>query len=92
MLKTLNMILICCPVNFSEEIIVVFQIKKSQIYTGSDKSLHNFNFSSFLRIFCQIFDRIRKFEFFKGSPRKKLVFQGSFPNSLLHLFKEIVSY
>ena len=71
MLKTLNMALIRCPVGISEEMIAVFQKKKSQIDIENDKNPQNFN----LRIFCQIVDRLRELESFKGPTRKRLVFQ-----------------
>ena len=44
MLEMLNMTLIRCPVGFSEEIIAVFHMKKSQIDTENDKIPKIFNF------------------------------------------------
>ena len=38
MLKTINMVQVCCPVGGSEEIMAVFYLKKSQIDTETDKS------------------------------------------------------
>ena len=38
MLKTINMVQVCCPVGVSEEIMAVFYLKKSQIDTENDKS------------------------------------------------------
>ena len=67
MLKTLNMALIRCPVGFSEEITAVFFVKKSQIDTETDKIPKTLMFSKFLRIFRQIFDRLRELEYFKWS-------------------------
>ena len=55
MLKTLNVALVRCPVVVYEEIIAVFQIKKSQIDTENDKKPQNFHFSKFVHSFCQIF-------------------------------------
>ena len=72
-LKTLNMVLIRLPVGFSEEIIAVFQMKKSQIDTENDKNPKIFHFSKFLRIFRRILDRLRGLECFKGSTRKERV-------------------
>ena len=70
MMKTLNMALVRCAVGFSEEIIAVFQIKKSQIDTENDNS-RGFQFSKFLRIFGRIFNRLRGLDCFKGSTRKQ---------------------
>ena len=84
MLKTLNMALVCCPVGFSEEIIAVFPPKKSQFDTKNSKIFH---FPKFLRIFCQIFDRLRGLECFKGSTRQGLVVQLSFLKSILPFLK-----
>ena len=54
MLKTLNMILIRCPVGFSGEMIAVFQVKKIQIDTEDLKNPKNFHFYMCSRIFCHI--------------------------------------
>ena len=54
MLKTLNMVLVRCPVGFSEEMMAVFQKKKFQIDTGNDKKLKIFQFSKFLCIFVRV--------------------------------------
>ena len=51
MLKQLNMALVCCPVGFSEAIIAVFHVKKSQIDTEIDKKPKVFQFSKILSIF-----------------------------------------
>ena len=42
-LKTINMVQVCCPVGVSEEITAVFYLEKSQLNTENDKSL-NFPF------------------------------------------------
>ena len=47
MLKTLNMALIRCPVGIFEEIIAVFQIKKSQIDAENDKKPPKISFPFF---------------------------------------------
>ena len=59
MLKTLNMTLFRRPVRFSEEIIAVFHMKKSQIDTEKDKNPKSFHFSMLSRIFLQIFINFR---------------------------------
>ena len=56
------MALFFCPVGFLEVIIAVFLLKKSQTDTKNDKNSKIFNFSKFLRIFRQIFERLRKLE------------------------------
>ena len=73
MLKTLNMVLVCCAVGVSEEIIYVFQMKKSQIDTENDKNSKIFQFSKLLCIFCRSFDRLRILQSFNGSTRNRLV-------------------
>ena len=75
MLKRPNMTLIRCPVGFSEKISALFQLKKSQIDTEIGKNPKSFHFSNFLRIFCQISDRLRRLECFKGSTRNWLIVQ-----------------
>ena len=65
MWKPLDMALLRCPVGFSEEIVAVIQMKKSQFDTENDKNHKTLHFSKFLRNFRQIFDRLR------GSTRKK---------------------
>ena len=47
MWKTLSMTLLRCPVGFSEEIIAVFQFKKSQTDTENDKNHKIFHFYAF---------------------------------------------
>ena len=63
MWETLNMALLCCPVGFSEVIIAVFQLKKSQIDTKNDETPKNFPifkaFSAFFSKF-QNLDRVRQ--------------------------------
>ena len=44
-----------CPVGFSEEVIVVFLVKMSQIDTGNDKKTKFFHFS---KVFMHFFLRI----------------------------------
>ena len=56
MLKTINMVQVCCRVGISEEIMAVFYLKKSQIDTENDKSPKIFHFSMFLRIFRQLLE------------------------------------
>ena len=73
MLKRFNKARILCPVCFSEEMIVVFQIKKSEIDTENEKNPKIFLFSNFSRNFIQLSES--GFECFEGSPRKRLVVQ-----------------
>ena len=55
MLKMLNMALISCPVGFSEEIIAVFQMQKSQIDTENEKKPKDFmQISNILCIFVKV--------------------------------------
>ena len=73
MLKTLDVLRIRCPVGFSGQIVALIHMKKSQIDTENDKYHKIFHIYQFLRTFCQIFDKLRGLENFKGSTRKKLV-------------------
>ena len=88
MLKTLSMVLVRFPVGIFEEIIAVFQIKKSQIDTENDK-IPKFFFQGFYEFltYRKIFERLRELEKYKGPTRKKLVVQTSFLKSLLHFSK-----
>ena len=70
-----NMALIPCRVGLSKEIIAVFHMIKSQTDTQNDKNHEILSFSKFLRIFCQLFDRLGELELYKGSTRKMLVVQ-----------------
>ena len=58
MLEMLNMESICCTVGFSEKIIAVFCLKKSQTDTEIDKNPIIFQFSKKLCILFQISDGI----------------------------------
>ena len=73
--KKVNKENLCCPVGFSEELISVFEVKRSQIDTENDKKSKVVLFSKFLCICCQSFDKLRGLECFKGSKRKRLVVQ-----------------
>ena len=87
-LQTLNMVLVRCSVGFSEEIIAVFQMIKISNWHRKWQNSQNFPFSKFLRIFCQIVDRLRGLECFKASKGKVLVVQWwSFSKSLLRFSK-----
>ena len=53
MLKTVTKVWICGPVLFYEDIIAVFKMKKSQIFTEIDKKPKIFKLPMFLCSFCQ---------------------------------------
>ena len=71
MLKTLNMALVCRPVGLSEEIIAVFEMKKSQIDTENDKNPISFLFSKVLCNFSKFSTDFVNFNVEKGQQRKK---------------------
>ena len=48
---------ICCPVGFSEELIAVFKLKKTQIITEFDKKP---KFFQFLKSFMQMLSKFRE--------------------------------
>ena len=55
-LKRVNMEKMCCPVDFSEEFIAVFQVEMSQIDTKNDKNPEVFQcFMHFFQNFMQKF-------------------------------------
>ena len=53
MLKRVNKERVCCPVGFSEELIEVFKLKKSQIGTEIDKNPEFSNFQRFYAVFLK---------------------------------------
>ena len=71
-LKKANKEQIYCRVGFSGEFNAVFEVNMSQIVTESDKN-SKLSIFQFLRIFSQIFDRLRELESGKGPTRKYLV-------------------
>ena len=75
MLKTINMVQVCCPVGVSEEIMAVFYLKKSLNLTPKMTKVPKFSvFQSFYAFFVK-FWRLRGLECFEGSTRKTLVVQ-----------------
>ena len=75
MFKTVIKVRSWCPVVFYEEIIAVFELKKSQIGTEIDKKPKNFQFSKFLCNIGQLFDRHRELKCLKCSICQKFVVQ-----------------
>ena len=50
---------VCCPVDFFEELIAVFKLKKTRIGTEFDKKPIISQFSKILCNCCRNFDRLR---------------------------------
>ena len=74
MLKTINLVQVCCPVGVSEEIMAVL-FEKSLNLTPKMTKVPKFSiFQSFYAFFVK-FWRLRGLECFKGSTRKTLVVQ-----------------
>ena len=67
MLKSVNKGKKALSSSLSEEFTAVFDVKMSRRKsdTGNDKT-KSFHFLKFLRIFRQIFDRLRRLESFRG--------------------------
>ena len=61
-LKRVNKEQVGCPVGFSEELIAVFKLKKTQIGIEFDIKPKVFQFSKILCNCCQNFDRFRGLE------------------------------
>ena len=78
MLKTINMVHVCCSVGVSEEIMAVFYLKKSLNLTPKMTKVPKFSILQSFYAFFVKFWRLRGLECFKGSTRKTLVVQLPF--------------
>ena len=74
MLKTINIVQVCCPVGVSEEIMAV-SFEKSLKLTPKMTKVPKFSIFQSLYAFFVKFWRLRGLECFKGSTRKTLVVQ-----------------
>ena len=90
MLKMLNMALIQCPVGFSEENIAVFQMKKSQIDTESDKNFDMFQFSKISCIFSKFLADFVEWNVEKGQQGGTMLSTGLFRRAYCSFFSENV--
>ena len=85
--KRVNKEQVCCPVDFSEELIAVFKLKKTRIRTEFDKKRKVFQFSKNFMHLLSKFRQTSRIEMLKTVVRVRICCAVMFHEELIAVFK-----